>query len=84
VSDLREKIRRSEADMDASHATGQFAEPLWTAEEAAAFLEVPLAMVNKLRRTGALPAVRLGALFRFEPGAVRAFARAERRGWRVR
>jgi excisionase family DNA binding protein len=64
--------------MDATHETAPLTEPLWTTEEVAAFLVVPLAMVNKLRRTGALPAVRLGALFRFEPDEVRAFARSER------
>jgi excisionase family DNA binding protein len=60
--------------MDGPHATPHVADPLWTAEDVAAFLRVSLSMVYKLRRTGALPAVRVGALFRFQPDAVRAFA----------
>lgn len=65
------------ARMDAPHATTHPSEPLWTAEDVAAFLRVSLSMVYKLRRTGALPAIRVGALFRFQPDAVRAFAGAE-------
>ncbi len=61
--------------MDAPNAIPHIAEPLWTAEDVAAFLRVSLSMVYKLRRTGALPAVRVGALFRFEPDFVRALGR---------
>jgi excisionase family DNA binding protein len=64
--------------MDAPHTTAPVTEPLWTADDVAAFLRVSLSMVYKLRRMGALPAVRVGALFRFEPDAVRSFAHAER------
>jgi excisionase family DNA binding protein len=63
--------------MDEPRATPHVPEPLWTAEDVAAFLRVSLSMIYKLRRTGALPAVRVGALFRFEPDAVRSFARGE-------
>jgi excisionase family DNA binding protein len=63
--------------MDAPHATQHVPEPLWTAEDVAAFLRVSLSMVYKLRRQGSLPAVRVGALFRFQPDAVRAFASGE-------
>jgi excisionase family DNA binding protein len=56
------------------------ADALWTAEDVAAFLRVSLSMVYKLRRTGTLPAIRVGALFRFEPDAIRTFARGEREG----
>ena len=63
--------------MDAPHATQQVSEPLWTAEDVAAFLRVSLSMVYKLRRQGSLPAVRVGALFRFQPEAVRTFAGGE-------
>jgi excisionase family DNA binding protein len=62
--------------MDASPATNP-TESLWTAEDVARFLRVSLSMIYKLRRTGALPAVRVGALFRFEPDVVRAFGRGE-------
>ncbi len=61
--------------MDAPHAAPLVPEPLWTAEDVAGFLRVSLSMVYKLRRQGSLPAIRVGALFRFEPDAVRAFGR---------
>lgn len=54
------------------------AEPLWTAQEVAAFLRVSLSMVYKLRRQGDLPVVQVGSLYRFHPEAVRAYARGER------
>jgi len=63
--------------MEAPHATTHATEPLWTAEDVAAFLRVSLSMVYKLRRMGTLPAVRVGALFRFQPDEVRAYARGE-------
>ncbi len=63
--------------MDARSATPRVTDPLWTAEDVAAFLRVSLSMVYKLRRQGSLPAVRVGALFRFRPDAVQDFARGE-------
>jgi len=60
--------------MDAPRRDATASEPLWTAEDVAAFLRVSLSMVYKLRRQGSLPAVRVGALFRFRPEAVRGFA----------
>ncbi len=63
--------------MEAPHAAAHATEPLWTAEDVAAFLRVSLSMVYKLRRMGTLPAVRVGALFRFQPDEVRAYARGE-------
>lgn len=65
--------------MEAPRATVPVTEPLWTAEDVAAFLRVSLSMVYKLRRLGALPAVRVGALFRFQPEEVRAYARGDAR-----
>lgn len=52
-------------------------EPLMTAETVAEMLNVSLSMVYKLRRSGALPSVQVGALYRFNPNAVRAFMRGE-------
>jgi excisionase family DNA binding protein len=63
--------------MDVPNAAPRVADPLWTAEDVAAFLRVSLSMVYKLRRQGSLPAIRVGALFRFQPEAVRAFARTD-------
>ena len=65
--------------MDASNEMGRVAEPLWTAENVAGFLQVSLSMVYKLRREGRLPAVRVGALYRFRPEAVRAYLDVEGR-----
>ena len=53
-------------------------EPLMTAETVAEKLSISLSMVYKLRRSGALPSVRVGALYRFHPDDVRAFMRGER------
>ncbi len=66
--------------MSAAPNNTRVADALWTAEDVAAFLRVSLSMVYKLRRTGTLPAIRVGALFRFEPDAIRTFARGEREG----
>lgn len=67
--------------MSAAPNNPRVADALWTAEDVAAFLRVSLSMVYKLRRTGMLPAIRVGALFRFEPDAIRTFARGERAGY---
>jgi excisionase family DNA binding protein len=66
-----------DAPHEASSERRRVPDPLWTAEDVAAFLRVSLSMVYKLRRQGSLPAVRVGALFRFQPDAVRAFARSD-------
>lgn len=52
-------------------------EPMMTAEDVAAFLRISLSMVYKLRREQKLPGIQVGALWRFNPDAVRAFARGE-------
>ena len=52
-------------------------EALLTAEQVAQVLQVSESMVYKLRRGGALPAVRVGALLRFHPDTVRAYSRGE-------
>jgi excisionase family DNA binding protein len=52
-------------------------EPMMTAEDVAAFLKISLSMVYKLRRERRLPGVAVGALWRFDPADVRAFARGE-------
>ncbi len=51
--------------------------PLLTAEEVAAHLSCSVELVYKLRRTGRLRAVRLGAVFRWRPEVVRAFLEAQ-------
>ncbi len=52
-------------------------EPLMTAEQVAAYLQISPSMVYKLRREGRLSGVAVGALWRWHPEAVRAFARGE-------
>jgi excisionase family DNA binding protein len=59
-------------------------EPLMTAEAVAEKLSVSLSMVYKLRRSGALPSVQVGALYRFHPADVRSFMRGERPAGRSR
>ena len=52
--------------------------PLMTAEAVAEALSVSISMVYKLRRSGALPSVQVGALHRFRRDDVRSFMRGER------
>ena len=60
-------------------ATAAFeVEPLLSAEEVGPILKISVSMVYKLRRSGALPSVQVGALHRFHPEDVRAFMRGER------
>ena len=59
-------------------------EPLMTAETVAEKLSVSLSMVYKLRRSGALPSVQVGALYRFHPDDVRSFMRGDRPAGRSR
>lgn len=66
--------------MPAPSTPAALADPLLTAEEVAQYLKVSLSMIYKLRRTGALPAVPVGALYRFRPDVVRAYARGEPAG----
>ena len=54
--------------------------PLLTADEVATYLRCSVEMVYKLRRTGRLRAVKVGALYRFRPEAVRALVGAEGEG----
>jgi excisionase family DNA binding protein len=51
--------------------------PLLTAEEVAAHLRCSAELVHKLRRQRKLPAVKLGAIWRWRPEVVRAFVSAE-------
>jgi excisionase family DNA binding protein len=51
--------------------------PLLTAEQVAKYLGCSVELVYKLRRTGRLRAVKLGALYRWRPEVVSAFVGAE-------
>jgi excisionase family DNA binding protein len=51
--------------------------PLWTAADVARYLRSSLSFVYKVSEAGKLPCLRVGSLLRFDPEAVRAFARGE-------
>ena len=51
--------------------------PLLTAEQVAAHLSCSVELIYKLRRTGRLKAVRLGAVFRWRPEVVRAYVEGQ-------
>jgi excisionase family DNA binding protein len=52
--------------------------PLWDVRQVAAFMNVSLSWVYQRVEKGLLPHVRLGALVRFEPAAIRKFVRHDR------
>jgi excisionase family DNA binding protein len=53
-------------------------ERLWTASDVAAFLRVSRSWVYHRCESGELPCIRIGALVRFDPVQIRAYARGER------
>ena len=53
-------------------------ETLWDANDVARYLKVSRSWVYRAAESGALPHLRVGALLRFLPGAVRAFACGEK------
>lgn len=55
-------------------------ESLWTADDVAAYLKVSRSWVYHRAEAGELPHLRIGGLLRFEPDAVRAYARGARPG----
>jgi predicted DNA-binding transcriptional regulator AlpA len=54
-------------------------EGLWDTREVAAFLHVSRSWVYQHAVSGDLPCCRFGGVLRFEPAAIRAYARGERR-----
>lgn len=50
---------------------------LWTVAEVAAYLRVSRSWVYHRAAAGLLPCLRIGALLRFEPDAIRAYAQGE-------
>lgn len=53
-------------------------ERLWDASEVADYLGVSRSWVYERANAGDLPVLRVGGLLRFEPAAIRAYARGER------
>jgi len=50
---------------------------LWTVPDVARFLSMSTSWVSKRAADGTLPTLRIGRAVRFEPEAVRSFARGE-------
>ncbi len=50
---------------------------LWTTKEVAAFLRVSRSWVYHQAEAGLLPCLRVGSLLRYDPEAIRRFARGE-------
>ena len=48
-------------------------EMLWTAREVATYLRASISWVYKAAERGELPSIRLGAMLRFDPSAIRAW-----------
>jgi hypothetical protein len=55
-------------------------EALWDANDVARYFRASRSWVYQQAEAGLLPCVRAGGLLRFEPGAMRAFARRTPRG----
>lgn len=53
-------------------------EQLWTVADVATYLRVSRSWVYHRAELGELPCLRVGALLRFDPDQIRAFARGER------
>lgn len=52
-------------------------EGLWDAQDVAGYLKASRSWVYQKAEAGILPSLRIGGLLRFDPQAVRAFARGE-------
>jgi excisionase family DNA binding protein len=57
---------------------------LWDVDDAASFLKVSKSWIYQASASGTLPCIRIGALIRFEPGALRSWLRGETAGTVVR
>lgn len=55
-------------------------ERLWTVREVASYLSCSASWVYQAVAAGRIPVVRIGALVRFEPTAIRAWVHGERGG----
>ncbi len=54
--------------------------PLWTVADVATYLRVSRSWVYHRSAAGMLPFLRVGALLRFEPDAIRAYAQGKAPG----
>lgn len=69
---------------EANHDAGPGTERLWDVADVAAFLNVSKSWVYQASASGTLPCIKLGALRRYEPTAIRAWVRGEAGGSTVR
>ena len=53
---------------------------LWTAKETCAYLRVSKSWVYKAAEAGTIPVVRIGALLRFDPERIKAWAKGHAQG----
>jgi hypothetical protein len=65
------------------NASSGAVEALWDAKDVAAYLKVSRSWVYQQAERGVLPCMHIVGVVRFEPSAVKAFARGERPGGRV-
>jgi excisionase family DNA binding protein len=67
IIDTRSRLRSTPAPATA----------LWTAADVARYLRTSVSFVYKVTEAGRLPCLRVGAMLRFDPETVRAFARGD-------
>ncbi len=70
----------SQLDEEALIMESVHEESLWDARDVGRFLRVSRSWVYQRAESGLLPCLRVGGLLRFEPAAIRAFARRDPRG----
>lgn len=58
-----------------SDGNGANVEPLWTSKEVSGFLRLSRSWVYLHAEAGDLPCLRFGGVVRFDPAAIRAYAR---------
>ncbi|MES1206011.1 MAG: helix-turn-helix domain-containing protein [Pseudomonadota bacterium] len=68
---------------NAKDATDDACDELWDANGVARYLKVSRSWVYQKTEEGTLPCLRVGGLIRFDPAAVRAFARRDTRQAKV-
>ena len=64
-------------------STANTLDELWDANGVARYLKVSRSWVYQKTEEGTLPCLRVGGLVRFDPAAVRSFARGETRSAKV-
>jgi hypothetical protein len=63
--------------MNATSTDGRSDDALWDVRDVADYLKASRSWVYQKAEAGLIPCLRIHGLLRFEPGAIRAFARGE-------